>query len=66
MIHGGSSPQGVRVNKGQGRERGGMNRVFISLRYLVPRKVTVSLQNGTIPVMVLQPHILVLQPHICR
>ena len=37
-----------------------MNRVFISLRSLVPKKVgkvTVSLQNGTIMVMVLQPHI---------
>ena len=36
-----------------------MNRVFISLRSLVTKKVgkvTVSLQNETIPVMVLQPH----------
>ena len=49
MIHGGSSTQGVRVNKGQGREKGGINRVFISLRSLVPKKVgkvTVSLQNA--------------------
>ena len=39
-----------------------MNRVFISLRSLVTKKVgkvTVSLQNETIPVMVLQPHIYV-------
>ena len=69
MISSGSFPQGVRVNKDQGREGGGMNRVFISLRPLVPKKVgkvTVAQQNETIPVMVLQPHILVLQPHICR
>ena len=49
MIHGGSSPQGVRVNKGQGREGGGMSRGIISLRSLVPKKVgkvTVSLQNA--------------------
>ena len=48
----GSFPQGVRVNKDQGREGGGMNRVFISLRPLVPKKVgkvSLALQKGTIP-----------------
>ena len=34
----GSFPQGVRVNKDQGRWGGGRNRAFISLRPLAHRK----------------------------
>ena len=38
MIHSRSFPQGVRVNKGPGREGVGMNRVFTSLIPLVPKE----------------------------